>query len=71
MQRAADADDVSIVAEYAYQVARAYSKLWSEVKILNEEDENLVAFRVALSRVTGEVLADAMSILGITMPERM
>ncbi len=71
LQRAADADDVSIVAEYAYQVARAYSKLWSEVKILNEEDENLVAFRVALSRVTGEVLADAMSILGITMPERM
>ena len=71
LQRAADADDVSIVAEYAYQVARAYSKLWSEVKILNEEDENLVAFRVALSRVTGEVLADAMSILGISMPERM
>ncbi|MEC9221424.1 MAG: DALR anticodon-binding domain-containing protein, partial [Bacteroidota bacterium] len=71
LQRAADSDDVSIVAEYAYQVARAYSKLWSEVKILNEEDENLVAFRVAISRITGEVLADAMSILGISMPERM
>ena len=41
LQRAADADDVSIVAEYAYQVARAYSKLWSEVKILNEEDESI------------------------------
>jgi arginyl-tRNA synthetase len=61
----------SVIAQYAYSVARAYSSFFSEVSIFNEPRPEAVAFRIALSKITGDVIRKSMGLLGITVPNRM
>ncbi len=63
--------DPSLVANYAYQLARAYHKFYHDYPILKAESEPAKAFRLELSRMVARVLAQAMALLGIEMPERM
>jgi arginyl-tRNA synthetase len=70
IQRAAAEYDPSLVAMYAYQLARAYSKFWSEVSIFRAE-ENAKAFRLQLSEVVASALQLSMYCLGVEMPEKM
>ena len=68
---AADKYDPSIIAAYAYQTAKVYNRLWHEVSILGNDDPKLNDFRVALSVATAKVIAKAMTLLGIDVPEVM
>lgn len=61
----------SHIAAFAYDVARAYNRFYAEVSIFNEEDEALKKLRVALSGLTARTIFKAMSLLGITCPDRM
>lgn len=71
IEQAAKQYDPSLIANYCYNLARAFNKLWHEVSILNADDVVAIAYRVKLSKLVGETLADAMTLLGIEMPERM
>ncbi len=63
--------DPSHVANYAYNLARAFHKFYHDYPILKAESEAARAFRLELSRMVARVLEQAMHLLGIEMPERM
>lgn len=63
--------DPSTVANYCYALAKSYNKLWHELQVFNAEDPKAKAFRLVLSRATGNVLKFGMELLGIEMPHKM
>lgn len=68
---AAENLDPSMIANYAYDLAKDYHKFYHDVRILKAESEAAKCFRLQLSRTVAVVLRDAMEMLGIEMPERM
>jgi arginyl-tRNA synthetase len=69
--QAADEYDPSHIANYCYNLAKTYNRLWHDVKIISAETAEAKAFRLQLSKATGMVLQSGMRLLGIEMPERM
>jgi len=61
----------SMVANYAYELVKGYNHFYQTVPILKVDDENILNFRIVLSRKVKEVIASAMQLLGVKMPERM
>lgn len=61
----------SVIASFALDLARAYSKFYAEVPIFNEKDEKALSFRIALSEQVATTLSKALALLGIKAPERM
>jgi arginyl-tRNA synthetase len=59
------------VANYVYELAKAYNKFYHEISILQAENELLKSFRLQLSATTASVIAKGMKLLGIEVPERM
>jgi arginyl-tRNA synthetase len=68
---AARAQSPALVAQYAYDVAKAYNRFYTEVPIFIEPDAAKKAFRVALSAQTARAIKASMGLLGIPVPERM
>jgi arginyl-tRNA synthetase len=71
LQEAAREYSPSIVANYAFDLAKEYNQFYQSIPIFAESDENKLKFRLALSYVTGAVLKKAMGLLGIDVPEKM
>ncbi len=61
----------SIIAQYVYDVAKQYNRFYTEVSIFNEENSDLLAFRIAFSQVVAQVIYKSMNLLGIEVPEKM
>ncbi|QJX45585.1 arginine--tRNA ligase [Hymenobacter taeanensis] len=68
---AATTQSPAVVAQYAYDIARAYNRFYTEVPIIIEPDAAKKAFRVALSAQTAQTIKASMGLLGIQVPERM
>lgn len=58
------------VANYCYELAKAYHSFWGEVSILKSSPDALY-YRLAMSKAVASVLTIGMGLLGIEMPERM
>jgi len=71
LESAAQAHNPAAIANYAYDLAKAYNKFYQTESILKIDDEDLKAFRLKLSKITASTLKKAMNLLGIEMPERM
>jgi arginyl-tRNA synthetase len=61
----------SVVAAYAFELAKTFNSFYSEHSIANAETPGKKALRLQASRLTATVLQCAMGLLGIRMPERM
>ncbi|MCC9167150.1 arginine--tRNA ligase [Pontibacter harenae] len=61
----------SVIANYAYELAKAYNRFYQEVSIFNETDEQARKFRIALSAMVARFVKASMGLLGIAVPERM
>ncbi len=61
----------ALIANYAYDLAKEYNQFYHDYSILKEEDKEKRDFRLLLSLVVARTLKNAMSLLGIEMPERM
>ncbi|MGJ3233752.1 arginine--tRNA ligase [Marivirga sp.] len=61
----------SIIANYVYEVAKAYNKFYSEVSIFNESDQEALAFRIGFSKIVAETIEKSMNLLGADVPEKM
>ena len=61
----------AVIANYTYELAKEYSTFYHECPILIEENEKVKALRLAISSLTAQVIASAMRLLGVTMPDRM
>ena len=68
---AAAAYSPAMVANYAYDLAKAFNSFYQDTPILRESDDNLRAFRVSLCTFVANALKNTMNILGIEVPERM
>ena len=61
----------SVLAQYLFDVAKEYNRFYADVPIFLENDPTVLAFRVALSSQTAKTIKKGMSLLGITVPDRM
>ncbi|WP_210465536.1 arginine--tRNA ligase [Rufibacter roseolus] len=61
----------SIIAQYAFDVAKAYNRFYTEVPIFQETNPQVLSFRIALSAQVAKTLKLVMGLLGISVPERM
>ena len=57
------------IANYVYQVAKAYNKFYNELKILTADTEREKNLRILLSKVTGDTIRKGMKLLGIEVPD--
>jgi arginyl-tRNA synthetase len=61
----------ALIANYTYDLVREFNSFYQQVTILGEEEPAVLAFRVQLSQMVGEVIKSAFGLLGIEVPERM
>jgi arginyl-tRNA synthetase len=61
----------ALIANYCYDLAREFNQFYHDYSILGEEDRATMNLRLAISKVTSEILNTGMALLGIEMPERM
>lgn len=71
VQDAADKYEPSIIARFAVDLAQKFNKFYFDCKILAAEDEGVKSFRIALTKATHQTLANALTLLGIGVPEKM
>jgi arginyl-tRNA synthetase len=60
-----------VIANYAYEVAKAYNHFYHECPILKEADEETKHMRLYLCKLTAHTINTAFELLGIAVPEKM
>lgn len=68
---AGEAYSPSVLIQYSYDVAKAYSKFFSDCPIIKADTDSARSFRVALSSQTAYTLKFVFKLVGIDVPERM
>jgi arginyl-tRNA synthetase len=71
IQQAAKSYSPALIANYTYDVVKAYNSFYQSVSILGEAEQTLKIFRVQLSYKVGEVIKNSCALMGINVPERM
>ena len=71
LQQAAAAYSPAMVANYAYDLAKAFNSFYQDTPILKEENAEVKQMRIALCQFVANALKNTMDILGIEVPERM
>jgi arginyl-tRNA synthetase len=61
----------ALIANYAFELAREFNQYYHEYSIIRETDISVRSMRLILINTIAVVLANAMDILGIKLPERM
>ena len=61
----------SVIAGYAFELAKAFNSFYSEHSIANAETPAKKVLRLQLSQLTANILHSALRLLGIRVPERM
>ncbi|MBK6445537.1 MAG: arginine--tRNA ligase [Bacteroidetes bacterium] len=61
----------AVMANYAYDVAKAYNHFYHDHVIVDEAEPQTSVFRLKLSDLTSKVIRQSMLLLGITVPDRM
>ena len=63
--------NVSVIANYCYDLAKEFNGFYHDYQILKEPDEQKRAVRLALCEAVAKVIKTGMGLLGIEVPERM
>jgi len=71
IQEAANDYSPAVIANYTYDLVKEYNQFYQQVPVFGADSEQDKAFRIGLSGLVGKVIASAMNLLGITVPERM
>jgi arginyl-tRNA synthetase len=59
------------IARFALNLAKEFSSYYHQSKILDDENEDLMATRLSLLHALQQTLKNALTILGIETPESM
>ena len=59
------------IANYCYELTKVFNQFYHDYSILNEADEQKKLFRLVLAKNVAKIIKNAMSLLGIEVPERM
>jgi arginyl-tRNA synthetase len=71
VHQAAQEQNPSVVAIYIYQLAKSFNGFYSEHSVMQAETDEKKYLRLLICQQTARVIADAMGLLGIRVPERM
>ena len=71
VQQAGNDYNVSVIANYCYDLAKEFNGFYHDYQILKEHDEQKRAVRLALCEAVAKVIKTGMGLLGIEVPERM
>src|SRR5258705_4385082 len=71
VEQAASEHNPSVLAIYAFELAKTFNTFYTEHSVMNAESEEKKQLRLKLSEMTANVIASAMGLLGIKVPERM
>jgi arginyl-tRNA synthetase len=71
IQQAAQEYSPALVANYVYDLVKAYNHFYQSISIFQAEDPDRKEFRVRLSNFVGHAIRNGMWVLGIDVPERM
>lgn len=63
--------DPSVLAIYAFNVAKTFNTFYTEHSVMNAESEEKKQLRLQICELTAGTIAAAMGLLGIKVPERM
>ncbi len=61
----------ALIANYCFELAKEFNQFYHDLTILKEENQEIRSFRLVLSTQVSTVIASAMALLGIDVPERM
>ncbi|MFC6269409.1 arginine--tRNA ligase [Frigoriflavimonas asaccharolytica] len=71
LEKAAENLSPALVANYIYEVVKTYNAFYQNNPILNQEDENIINFRLHISKLTAETIKKCLDLLGIQTVDRM
>ncbi len=69
--RAADTFSPALVANYVYDLVKAYNSFYQNNPVLSHDDENTRQFRLELSDLTAKTIKKGLGLLGIGTVDRM
>ena len=71
IEEAARLYDPSLIANLCYDITKSYSSWYQDHPILKEENTELREARLAICALSSSTVKTGMSLLGVSMPERM
>ena len=71
VKEAAENLSPAVIANYVYEVAKAFNHFYHDNVIVDEADKSTSMYRLKLSILTSEVIKECLRLLGIVAPERM
>jgi arginyl-tRNA synthetase len=71
INQAAEEHNPSVLAIYAFEVAKTFNSFYTEHSVLSAESKEKKQLRLRLCQMTSNIIASAMQLLGIKAPERM
>ena len=71
VQQAAAQHSPALIANYTYDLVKAFNSFYQNVSLLGADTKNEIVFRVQLSNAVAKTIKNAFSLLGINVPERM
>ena len=71
VQNAADNHSPALIANYTYDLVKAFNSFYQNVSILGADNAIEKSFRVHLSNTVANTIKNAFSLLSIAVPERM
>lgn len=71
LKQAAEELNPSVIAIYAYNLAKTFNSFYAEHSVANAESEEKKQLRLRICGMTSVVLSSALQLLGMKVPERM
>ena len=71
IEEAARNYDPSLIASLCYEITKAYSGWYQDHPILKEKNSELREARLGICALCSSAVKTGMSLLGVSMPERM
>lgn len=71
LNQAAQSYSPALLANYLYELTKAFNSFYQQCSILNESDQELKTARLLLTLNIGKILASGLNILGINAPQKM
>ena len=59
------------IANYCYELTKEFNQFYHDYSILHEDDEQKRRLRLVIARNVAKIIRNAMSLLGIEVPEKM
>jgi len=71
LRQSAEEMNPSLISVYSFNLAKEFNSFYAELSVANAETEEKRQLRLRLSEMTSVVIASALQLLGMRVPERM